>query len=162
MPEDSRPILICFDDSEPSHNAIAEAARLFPGSRAVVLHVWRSIESTPAYRYSAAGLTGALREAMDELETAGREAAAGEAAKGVKLAREAGLEAEALVVEAKEHTDSIVAEQADRLDARLVVMGSRRLGAIQAMALGGFSAGALHRATRPVLVVPFHSSHPGS
>ena len=154
MPEDSRPILICFDSSEPSRHAIAEAARLFPGSRAVVLHVWRSIESTAAYRYSAAGLTGALREAMEELESAGREAAEAEAAKGVQLARDAGLEAEPLVVEAADHADAIVAEQADRVDARLVVMGSRRLGAIQAMALGGFSAAALHSSTRPVLVVP--------
>ena len=35
MPEDSRPILICFDDSAPSRQAIAETARLFPGSRVV-------------------------------------------------------------------------------------------------------------------------------
>jgi nucleotide-binding universal stress UspA family protein len=154
MPEDSRPILICFDDSAPSRQAIAETARLFPGSRVVLLHVWRSIESTAAYRYSAAGLTGALRDAMEELESAGRDAAEAEAAKGVEAARAAGLEAEPLVVEATDHADTTVAEQADRVDARVVVMGSRRLGAIQAMALGGFSAGALHRSTRPVLVVP--------
>jgi nucleotide-binding universal stress UspA family protein len=154
MPGTRGPMLICFDDSDASRNAVAEAARLFPGARAVVLHVWQSIESTVAYRYSAAGITGALKEAMDELESAGQRAAQATAEEGAKLAREAGLDAEPLAVEVEEHPDETVAEQADRLDAAVVVMGSRRLGAFQSMALGGFSAGALHRSPRPVLVVP--------
>lgn len=148
------PILICFDDSESARHAVAEAGRLFPGSKAVVLHVWRSIESTVAYRYSAAGLTGALREAMHELESAGSDAARAIAEQGATLAREAGLDAEARAVEAEDHVDECVAAEAERVDASVVVMGSRRLGAIQSMALGGFSAAALHRSQRPVLVVP--------
>jgi len=149
-----RPLLICFDDSEPSRHAIAEAARLFPGARAVVLHVWASIESTPAYRYSAAGASGMLKEAMEELDSAGQRAAQEIADHGAQLAREAGLDAEALAVEVKNHASSSVAEEAERLDASAVVMGSRGLGPLQSLALGGFSTSALHRLHRPVLVVP--------
>jgi nucleotide-binding universal stress UspA family protein len=154
MAADERPLLICFDDSEPSRQAIAEAARLFPGARAVVLHVWASIESTAAYRYSAGGASGVLREAMDELDDAGQRAAQEIADKGARLARDAGLDAEALAVEVEDHASSSVAEEADRLDAAAVVMGSRGLGPLQSLALGGFSTSALHRLHRPVLVVP--------
>lgn len=154
MPGDERPILICFDDSEPSRHAIAEAARLFPGARTVVLHVWRSIESTVAFRYSAAGVSGALKDALDEVDSAGQEVAQAIAEEGAKLARDAGFEAEPLAVEAEEHMDEVVAKEAERLDASLIVMGSRRLRPIQALALGGFSGAALHRSKRPVLVVP--------
>jgi nucleotide-binding universal stress UspA family protein len=150
----SRPILICFDDSETARHALSVAARLFPGAQAVVLHVWRSLESTVAYRYSAAGLTGALHDAMEELDNAGSDAAQAIAERGASLAREAGLGAEARAVQAENHLDDCVAAEAERADASVVVMGSRRLGAIQAMALGGFSAAALHRSERPVLVVP--------
>ena len=154
MPGGERSLLICFDDSEPSRHAITEAARLFPGARAVVLHVWASIESTAAYRYSAAGASGVLKEAMDELDDAGQRAALAIAEQGVQLARDAGLEAEALAVEVQEHASSSVAEQAERLDASVVVMGSRGMGPLQSLALGGFSTSALHRLRRPVLVVP--------
>lgn len=154
MAAHERPLLICFDDSEPSRHAIAEAARLFPGARAVVLHVWASIESTAAYRYSAAGASGVLKEAMDELDDAGQRAAQEIAERGARLARDAGLDAEALAVEVKDHASSSVAEEAERLDASAVVMGSRGLGPLQSLALGGFSTSALHRLHRPVLVVP--------
>jgi len=149
-----RPLLICFDDSEPSRHAIAEAGRLFPGARAVVLHVWASIESTAAYRYSAAGASGVLKEAMDELDDAGQRAAQEIAERGARMASDAGLDAEALAVEVKDHASSSVAEEAERLDASAVVMGSRGLGPLQSLALGGFSTSALHRLHRPVLVVP--------
>jgi nucleotide-binding universal stress UspA family protein len=42
----------------------------------------------------------------------------------------------------------------DREDASVAVVGSRRLGAIRAGVLGGFSGGLVHHSHRPVLVVP--------
>jgi nucleotide-binding universal stress UspA family protein len=154
MAPDPRPVLICFDDSDASRNAVAEAASLFPGAPAVVLHVWRSIETTAAYRYSAAGVTGALNNAMTELDAAGQEAAQAVADDGTELARKHGLDARPLAIQSEKHSAEVVAEQAEALDASVVVMGSRRLGAIQSMALGGFSHAALHRSVRPVLIVP--------
>src|SRR5689334_5423178 len=141
---EQRPLLICFDDSEPSRHAITETARVFPGARAVVLHVWASIESTAAYRYSAAGASGVMKEAMDELDDAGQRAAQAIAERGAQLARDAGLAAESLAVEVEDHASASVAEEAERLDASVVVMGSRCLGPLQSLALGGFSTSALH------------------
>jgi nucleotide-binding universal stress UspA family protein len=155
---DPRPLLVCFDDSDASRHALAEAARLFPAARAVVLHVWRSLESTVAYRYSAAGATGAMKDTMAELDAAGQQAAQAVAEEGAKLARELGLDAEPLAIMAEDHSDEVVAEHAEACDALVVVMGSRRLGPIQSLALGGFSTPALHRSVRPVLIVPAAAS----
>jgi nucleotide-binding universal stress UspA family protein len=148
----SGPLLICFDDSDESKHAILEAARLFPGAHATVLHVWRSLESTWAYRYSVAGATGVLAE---EMETAGEEMAEQIAGRGAEIARRAGLDAEALAVEAQDELHEAVADVAERVDATVVVLGSRGLGPIRSMALGGFSRAVIHASRRPVLVVPF-------
>jgi nucleotide-binding universal stress UspA family protein len=154
MPARERPLLICFDDSSGARHAVTEAATLFPGAAAVILHVWRPLEATAAYRYSAAGVTGALDEQMRELDAAGQEAAQAIAKRGAELAGEAGLSAELRAVEVEDHEDLAVRSVADQVDARVIVMGSRQLGAIQAMALGGFSHGVLHSSNRPVLIVP--------
>ncbi|HXD60237.1 MAG TPA: universal stress protein [Thermoleophilaceae bacterium] len=150
----SRPLLICFDDSEESRQAIAAAGRLFPGARATVLHLWWSLESSRAYRYSLAGATGALSQQLDELEAGGREYAERTAEHGVELAREAGLDAEALALEVEDEPYELVDQVADDLDADVVIVGSRGLGPIQSMALGGFSRAVVHHCRRPVLVVP--------
>ena len=120
----------------------------------LVLHVWRPLEATAAYRYSAAGVTGALDEQMRELDAAGQRAAEEIAERGAELARKAGLDAEARAVAVEDDVPAAVSAVADSVDAFVVVMGSRGLGAIQAIALGGFSHGVLHHSRRPVLVVP--------
>ena len=147
-------MLICFDESPQSRRAILETARLFPGARATVLHVWQPLESTVAYRYSAAGVTGALRDELEEMDGAGARTAGLIAEHGADLARGAGLDGEALAIEAKDELHTAVAEVAERLDARVVVVGSRGLGALSSMALGGFSGPVVHEARQPVLVVP--------
>jgi len=154
MPDLHRPVLICFDDSPGARHAVTEAATLFPGAAAVVLHVWRPLEATAAYRYSAAGVTGALDEQMRELDAAGQEAAQAIAERGAELAGEAGLSAEPRAVKLDDHEDLAVRSVADEVDARVIVMGSRQLGPLQAIALGGFSHGVLHSSDRPVLIVP--------
>ena len=93
VPRYRAPLVLCYDGSDESKLAIHEAARLFPGARVKVIHVWQSIQSSAAYRYSAAGVTGALTEAMDELEASGREAATKIVQEGVRLASEEGLTA---------------------------------------------------------------------
>jgi nucleotide-binding universal stress UspA family protein len=49
--------------------------------------------------------------------------------------------------------DAILAE-AESLDARAIVLGSRGLGAVKAFFLGSVSSAILHHADRPVVVVP--------
>jgi nucleotide-binding universal stress UspA family protein len=154
VPDAQRPVLICFDESPGGQTAIAEVGRLFPTQPAIVVHVWRPLEATAAYRYSAAGITGALDEQMRELDAAGQRAAEEIAERGAELARGAGLDADARAVAVDDDVPAAVSALADDVDACVVVMGSRGLGAIQAIALGGFSHGVLHRSRRPVLVVP--------
>lgn len=149
-----QPLLICYDDSRESERAVAEAARLFPGARVLVLHVWRPFEATAAYRYSAAGLTGALADQLRELDTAGQETAQEIAERGARLAREQGLLAEARAAQLDHEAPPMVRSVAAEIDARVVVLGSRRLGPVMAVALGGFSHGVLHNSERPVLVIP--------
>ncbi len=155
---DRRPLVICYDGSPESRTALEEAARLFPGARALVVHVWQSIQSSAAFRYSAAGITGALSDAMDELEAAGAEAAQQVADEGARLGAEAGLATEARVVRAGERVWSPVVELLDREDALAAVVGTRGLGKMQATVIGGFSGGLVHNARRPVLVVPRRGS----
>jgi nucleotide-binding universal stress UspA family protein len=47
-----------------------------------------------------------------------------------------------------------IAELAKTRDAQVIVVGSRGLGAVKGALLGSVSSGVLHRADRPVLVVP--------
>jgi nucleotide-binding universal stress UspA family protein len=147
-------LVLCYDGSDESKLALREAAQLFPGARVKVIHVWQSIQSSTAYRYSAAGITGALNEAMDELEASGREAATKIVEEGVRLANELGMSAEGMVERATDHVWSPVVEFIDREKASVAVVGSRRLGAIKAGVLGGFSGGLVHHSPRPVLIVP--------
>ncbi len=151
-----RPILICFDDSPEARRAVLESARLFPGANAIVLHVWQSLESTVAYRYSAARVMGALTEELEELKAPSAATAEAIAERGALLARQAGLRAEALAVEADQHMHAAVASVVEDVDASLVVVGSRRLGAIQSIALGGFSAPVVRHSRRPVMVASAH------
>src|SRR5919198_5318405 len=151
---EERPVVICFDGSDESRRAVSEAGRLFPGAHAIVLHVWQSIESTVAYRYSAAGLTGALKQAMEELEASGQAAGQAVAEEGAQLARQAGLRADPVAEEAPEHVWSTVVDFLDRRDASVAVMGTRGLGPIESRALGGFSSGVGHHSSHPVLLVP--------
>jgi nucleotide-binding universal stress UspA family protein len=149
-----RPLVVCYDGSENSRHAIEEAARLHPGASAVVLHVWESIESTMAYRYSLAGVTGALEEAMTELQAAGAEEAAKLAEEGATLAIDAGLLAEPLVEQSTGHAWTAAVKLVDDRDACLIVVGAKGRGPLRSLSLGSFASGVVHHSTRPVLVVP--------
>ena len=151
---DDRPLVICYDGSENARHAIDEAARLFPGAHAIVLHVWESIESTFAYRYSLAGVTGALEEAMAELQSVGAEEADKLAEEGATVARDAGLAAEPLVEQAKGHAWTTAVKLIDGRNASVAVVGSKGKGPLRELTLGSFASGVVHHAARPVLVVP--------
>lgn len=119
-------VLIAYDGSESSATAIAVAGRLLTEPRAFVCHV----SSRPM-------------EAADAL-----------AAKGVRLARAAGFEAEPLPVRERRKTWRTLLEAADRCSARLIVAGAQgMLGSGHAL-LGSVSMALVHHSRVPVLVVP--------
>jgi nucleotide-binding universal stress UspA family protein len=142
---DERPLLICYDGSENAERAIATAASLFGGRRAVVLDVGPM--QVVAEAYAAAG-SGAA-----ELDQLAFDAAEARADAGAGLARAAGLRA----IGRAEVESPIwygVKEVADEVDAAAIVIGSRGLSGARALFEGSLSHQVAAHAGRPVLVVP--------
>lgn len=149
------PVLIGFDGSDEAEAAIAAVARLLPGRAAVVAHAW-----TSPVRRSFAG-ESLLGAPLDEIQAAARDLDAlfeGDAEElaeaGAAQAREHGLEARAVAQEAggADWHGVVAAAAAER--AALIAVGSRGRGALAATVLGSVSAGLVHNADVPVLVIP--------
>jgi hypothetical protein len=142
----ARPILICYDGSVGARRAIEQAALLFPGACALVLHVWQFPVFVSAY---AAG------DATGYCGTAEHACAVREAAAGCMIARDLGLDASPVVAYAgNEHTWQAIVAVADERDAGLIVVGTRGRGSRRLLDVGSVSDGVLHNAHRPVLLVP--------
>jgi hypothetical protein len=89
------PLLLCYDGSRETTDAITYAGQLLRGSEAVVVSIWKEvIEETLS--------TGMTRPVADLVEANKREREAADrfAAEGVRFARRAGLRARQVVVEA--------------------------------------------------------------
>ena len=148
------PALIAYDGSPAAREAIAAAGRLLPGRAALVVHAWES-----PYRRSVSGraLSGAplpeIREVTGDLETWLRETAEATVEEGVELARAAGLEAGGEAVESGSTAWRVLAATAETRDAAVVITGSQGHGAVASVLLGSVSAGLVHHAERPTLVV---------
>jgi nucleotide-binding universal stress UspA family protein len=87
-------------------------------------------------------------------DTASEQNADARAAEGVARARDAGLDAEPLVVAASDQVSQAILAEADRIGAAAIVMGARGLRGTRPPLLGGVARMTLQHAERPVLVVP--------
>jgi nucleotide-binding universal stress UspA family protein len=145
--------LIAYDGSEDAATAIRRAGHLLAPRPAIVANVWDSLGSLLLHT-DARSLTGSMREAAAELDEEDRREAGRVAAEGAELAREAGFEAEAHALQGKPKAWPTLLAKADEVDAAVVVIGSRGLGAVKSALLGSVSSGLLHHTRRPVLVVP--------
>ena len=136
-----------------------EGGSLLALRAAVVLVVWKDgigfeLVAGPA---SAIGLPAATLDISTALEIDRRllEAAESQAQRGVAIARDAGLEAEPLVVaddpDAAVH-ETILRVARDR-DAASILMGAHGHGPVAQMLLGGTTRGVLRQAEVPVMVV---------
>jgi nucleotide-binding universal stress UspA family protein len=148
-------ILFAYDGSESSAAAFAAAGKIFGHSRpdAVVLTVWEplSVEAIRAARFG--GWWIPLPLDVTEADQTSEMQAEQLAAHGVRLATAAGFGARALWrADAREIAETIV-EEANALDADLIVIGGHGLTGIRA-SLGGVSSHILRHATLPVLVAP--------
>ena len=150
---DDGPLVIGYDRSDAAREAIADAARLFPGRAALVVHVW----SSPVRR-SVAG-TWLLNTPVDEVQQLAAsldEMYAGDADEladeGAALARDAGLDAEPVSPESERGVWRTIAALADERGAAAIAVGSRGRGSIAAAVLGSVSSGLVRDARRPVLV----------
>jgi nucleotide-binding universal stress UspA family protein len=150
------PLVLCYDGSEDARHAIQYAGELFAGKRALVVTVWR-----PTVALGGLGMAGETAGMVDffELDQASAEHGGRVAEEGVRIAREAGLEADPAVVKATGSVWSAILDTADRYDAATIVMGSRGLTGVRSMLLGSVSNGVVHHAERPALVIrrPAHA-----
>ena len=152
--EESGPVLVGYDGSEPARAAIAVAARLLPGREAVVDHVWESaVRHTLSGRALASAPVADIREFTDDLDAYFRQSAAIVAEEGAALAREHGLAARVAATEAVAPAWRGLLANAHASDAAVIVVGSHGRGTAKSMLLGSVSSGLVHATDMPVLVV---------
>ena len=127
VPADA-PIVIGYDGSPLADAAIRNAAAVFPGRRAIVVHVGHmALAGTGAEIATAAGL------------------------RAEPLAVEAPLTD---IVRPEGAPWSQLARVADDAQAAAIAVGARGTGALRRFLLGSTTSGLLHHARRPLLVTP--------
>jgi nucleotide-binding universal stress UspA family protein len=144
-------LILCYDGSGDAKHAIERAGLLFRGGHAVVLTVWQPTSGLGSFAWS--GATAGMVNFV-ELDRAAADDGGRIAEEGVRIAREAGLEAEPIAIKATGSVWETIIEIADRHQAALIVMGSRGLTGLRSILLGSVSSAVVHHADRPTLVVP--------
>ena len=156
MVAEAAPVLIAYDGSEVSRAAVRHAAELFAGRPAVLATVWEpGLSAVPVGLSDTIGVgtlppDPATIEALDRLQ---REHATSVADAGAKLARSAGLAAEAQAVpDELDVADTLMGIARER-DAAVVVVGSHGISGLRTRLLGSVSRKLIQHCDRPVLVV---------
>ena len=144
------PLVLCYDGSAAARQAIERAGHLFPGEHALVVTVWQPTAVLGSFAWS--GATASMVNFV-ELDRAGAEDGGRVAAEGARIAREAGLHAEPIAIEATGAVWKTILETADARDASAIILGSRGLAGLRAMLLGSVSTAVVHHADRPILIV---------
>jgi nucleotide-binding universal stress UspA family protein len=150
-------VVIAYDGSEPAERALAEAGRLLAARRALVLVVWKSGLGFELLELPAiSGIPPApvdVRTALD-IDEATYERARRLAEHGARVAREAGFDAEGLVV-AEDPDVSIsrtIVRVARERGSAAIVLGERAQGRLEEVLLGSISRDVIRYAPCPVLV----------
>lgn len=147
------PILICYDGSEDSKQAVTRAGDLFPGQSAIVLHVWEPLKDVASVP-PVPGLQGMLEAGLEEMDRIGDGVSQRTAEDGAQQAKEAGLEAKPLSVSAPGRAWGTILKVARDRDVQAIVVGQRGIGGAERALLGSISTAVVHHADRPVVVVP--------
>ena len=142
---DEARVLICYDGSAESRQAISAAAALLAERRAVVVNV--APLDAVAEAYAAAG-SGAA-----ELGSDVHADAVARAEEGAELARQAGFRAEARGILATPLWRGVL-EAADEVDAVVIVVGSRAHSRFRKLVEEHVSHDVVEHVRRPVLVIP--------
>jgi nucleotide-binding universal stress UspA family protein len=143
-------MILCYDGSEHAKRAIEQAAELFPGEHALVLTIWEPVSSL-GNSFGWPSMTAGIN--LAELNRSAEEHAIRIAEEGVELARQFGLDAEQLAVQATGSVSETVVETADEYRAGVVIVGSRGLTGLRSMLLGSVSSTVAEHARQPTLVV---------
>jgi nucleotide-binding universal stress UspA family protein len=157
------PILIAYDGSPAARAAVHAAGTLFAPDQAIVLTVWEPGLAETMLVPDPTGMGSTMLPfdpaVAQEMEHASEEHATVLAEEGAALAREAGLDAQALAVEDRTNPPEAIVAAAEERDARAIVVGSRGLGALKSKLLGSTSKAVLHHSVRPVVVVRHPDEH---
>jgi nucleotide-binding universal stress UspA family protein len=147
LPADG-PLLLCFDGSARSARAIVRAGALFAGREALVVTVWQPTS------LGSIAWSGAIDSMLEffKFDRAGADAGRRVADEGVRIAKEAGLQATPLAVQADGPVWHTILELADRRDAATIVMGSRGLTGLRSTLLGSVSNAVVHHTDRPTMI----------
>ncbi len=148
------PALIAYDGSPAAREAIAAVGRLLPGRAALIVHAWESpLRHSVAGRAMSGGPFPEIREFTDDLEAWLSEGADATVQEGVELAQGGGLDAGGEAVESATAAWRVLTATAETRRASVVVVGSQGHGSVASVLLGSVSAGLVHHADRPVLVI---------
>ena len=156
MSEDTRPVVVAFDGSKESENALRAAAALFRGRLLLIVSVWEPglamamMSSPDSTGLSFPPPTPEEIQAVDQAQSDHAESAA---SSGVQIVEELGGTAEAMPVPEDLDIAEAVIGIAEERDAAAIVVGSRGLGAVKSRLMGSVSRRVLHDTRRPVLVV---------
>jgi nucleotide-binding universal stress UspA family protein len=141
------PFVLCFDGSEAAERAIRTAPAVIGRGRAArVLYAYKPTERSLGI---AQGITGGRIDAP----VSGEADAHDVVDRGVAIAREAGFEAEALLLAADRRTGELIASTADELDAPAIVMGQRGMTGLKSAFMGSVSRDVVNAYHRPVILV---------
>jgi nucleotide-binding universal stress UspA family protein len=153
------PVVIGFDGTSASEQAIREAGDLLRGHQALVVVVWKRGIGFEAMTVPVGpiGLEPPIIDiaAAAEIDKAMFERAQKLAQRGAQIAVEAGLKAEPLAAADELHVpvgETIVRLARDR-DAEAIVVGAHNHGRLSEVLLGSTSRDVVRHADRPVVVV---------
>jgi len=148
-------VLICYDGSADAQAAVDRAGQLMSGSDATVLVIWETLLETIARKGSLGlGFGMVSPDAEDGADIVLRKAALDTAVDGVQRATAAGLVAQPRIANREDDIAADILAVAGDVGADVIVMGTRGLGAVKSLFVGSVSRAVLHRADRPVLVIP--------
>jgi nucleotide-binding universal stress UspA family protein len=146
--EDPRgPLILCYDGSQAAERAIRIAPVLVGrGRTARVLYAYKPTERS-------LGVAQALTGGRIDAPVHGEADAHDIVDRGAAIARDAGFEAEPLLLVADRRTAALVAETAEELDAPAIIMGTRGLSGFKGTVLGSVAREVVNAYHRPVVLV---------
>ena len=144
-------ILICYDGSPDAQAAIDRTAELLPSQPATVLTVWEGFSEVLAR--TGAGL-GAAALDIEAIDAVSAQRGSERAQEGADRASRAGLSSEPRVCERRLTIWETILEEADEIDAQVIVLGTRGLTGLKSVLLGSVSNAVLQHSDRAVIVVP--------